>query len=91
MRTLASLEHYVLLGGDDRVVLHQYMTGRYAAAVAGGEVWMEVTTDYPWDGTVTIRVAGAPAGRWELAMRVPHWAEQPTLTVNGTAVDTGTR
>jgi len=49
---------------------------------------MEVTTDYPWDGTVRIRIARAPAGRWELAMRVPHWAEQPRLTVNGTAVDT---
>jgi uncharacterized protein len=87
MRTLASLEHYVLLGSDSRAVLHQYMTGRYAAAVAGGEVWMEVTTDYPWDGTVTIRVAKAPPGRWELALRVPHWGEQPTLTVNGTAMD----
>jgi len=88
MRTLASLEHYALLGADARAVLHQYMTGRYAAAVAGGEVRMEVTTDYPWDGTVTIRVSRAPAGRWELALRVPHWAEQPTLTVDGTAVDT---
>ena len=88
MRTLASLQHYVLLGGDDRVVLHQYMTGRYAAALAGREVRMEVTTDYPWDGTVTIRLAEAPATRWELALRVPQWAEQPTLTVNGTAVDT---
>jgi uncharacterized protein len=88
MRTLASLEHYVLLGGDARAVLHQYMTGRYAAALAGGEVCMDVTTDYPWDGTVTIRLAGTPAGPWELALRVPHWAEQPTLTVNGTAVDT---
>jgi uncharacterized protein len=88
MRILASLEHYILLGGDARAVLHQYMTGRYAADVAGGEVWLEVTTDYPWDGTVTIRVSGAPVGRWELALRVPHWAEQPTLTVNGTAVDT---
>jgi len=88
MRTLASLEHYVLLGSGVRAVLHQYMTGRYAAGVAGGEVQMEVTTDYPWDGTVIIRVAAAPIGRWELALRVPHWAERPTLTVNGTAVDT---
>ena len=88
MRTLASLEHYVLVGSDTRVVLHQYMTGRYAAAMAGGKVRMEVTTDYPWDGTITIRLAEAPAGTWELALRVPHWAEQPTLTVNGTAVDT---
>ena len=78
----------MLLGSDTRAVLHQYMSGRYAAGVAGGEVWMDVTTDYPWDGTVTIRVAEAPSGRWELALRVPHWAQQPTLTVNGTTVDT---
>jgi uncharacterized protein len=77
-----------LLGGDARAVLHQYMTGRYAAAVADGEVWLDVTTDYPWDGTVSIRLDRPPAGPWELALRVPHWAEQPTLTVNGTAVDT---
>lgn len=77
MRTLASLEHYVVLGSDTRAVLHQYLSGRYTAGVAGGEVWMEVTTDYPWDGTVTIRLAEAPAGRWELALRVPHWVEQP--------------
>ena len=88
MRTLASLEHYVLLGGGTRAVLHQYMSGRYAAALVGGEVMMDVTTDYPWDGTVTIRVAGAPASPWELALRVPHWVGQPTLTVNGTEVDT---
>ena len=88
MRILASLEHYVLLGGDARAVLHQYMTGRYAAAVAGGEVRLDVTTDYPWDGTVTIRLDRPPAGPWELALRVPYWAEQSTLTVNGTAVET---
>jgi uncharacterized protein len=88
MRILASLQHYVLLGGNARALLHQYLTGRYAAAVAGGEVWLEVTTDYPWDGTVTIRLDRPPAGRWELALRVPHWAEQPALTLNGTAVDT---
>jgi len=78
----------VLLGSEARAVLHQYLTGRYAASVAGGEVWMEVTTDYPWDGAVIIRIAETPAGRWELALRVPHWAQQPTLTLNGIAADT---
>ena len=88
MRTLASLEHYVLLGSETRAVLHQYMSGRYAVGVAGGEVRLDVTTDYPWDVTVTIRVAEAPAGLWELALRVPHWAKRPTLTVNGTEMHT---
>ncbi len=31
MRLLASLEHYVLLAGDRRVALHQYVPGRFTA------------------------------------------------------------
>jgi DUF1680 family protein len=83
MRTLASLENYVLLSSSTRVVLHQYMAGRYAAEVAEGEVVLEVATDYPWDGTVSVRVASAPDQLWELALRVPDWAQHPTLMVNG--------
>jgi uncharacterized protein len=86
MRTLASLEHYVLLGSPTRAVLHQYMPGRYAAQLADGEVVLEVATDYPWDGTVTVVIASAPHGTWELAVRIPDWAERPTLTVNGRKV-----
>jgi DUF1680 family protein len=83
MRTLASLEHYVLLGSPTRAVLHQYMTGRFAAELAEGEVVLEVTTNYPWDGTVTVEIASAPDRPWELALRIPDWAERPSLTVNG--------
>jgi DUF1680 family protein len=86
MRTLASLEHYVLLGSPMRAVLHQYMPGRYAAQLADGEVVLEVATDYPWDGTVTVVIASAPHGPWELALRIPDWAERPTLAVNGRKV-----
>jgi uncharacterized protein len=86
MRTLASLEHYVLLGSPSRAVLHQYMSGRYAAELADGEVVLEVATDYPWDGSVTVRIASAPYGPWELALRIPDWAERATLAVNGRGV-----
>jgi DUF1680 family protein len=86
MRTLASLEHYVLLGSPTRAVLHQYMPGRYAAQLADGEVVLEVATDYPWDGTVTVVIDSAPHGPSELALRIPVWAERPTLTVNGRKV-----
>jgi hypothetical protein len=44
------------------------MSGRYAAELAEGEVVVEVATDYPWDGTVTVRIASAPYGPWELAL-----------------------
>ena len=83
MRTLASLEHYVLLGSPSRAVLHQYMTGKYAAEVADGEVALEVATNYPWDSTVKVWVTSGPGGSWELALRIPEWAQQTTLSVNG--------
>jgi uncharacterized protein len=86
MRTLASLEHYVVLGSPAGAVLHQYMTGQYAVQAADGEVTLEVTTEYPWDGTVQVRLAAAPGGSWELALRIPEWVEQPSLSVNGSQV-----
>jgi DUF1680 family protein len=85
MRTLASLEHYVALSSDSEVRLHQYVAGTYALAVADGEAVLRVATDYPWDGRVRVVVESAPGGPWRLALRIPHWAERFTLTVNGEA------
>ncbi|GAA1434668.1 glycoside hydrolase family 127 protein [Microlunatus lacustris] len=87
MRLLASLEHYVLLSDERSLALHQYMTGTFAAEVAGGEARVAVTTDYPWDGAVSVRVEDGPDTSWTLALRVPGWAEGATLAVNGDAVE----
>ena len=87
MRLLASLEHYVLLADDHRVVLHQYASGRYT----GGELTVEVETDYPWNGVITVRVADAPPESRQLVLRVPEWCDRAvaSLTVND-ASDPGT-
>jgi len=86
MRTLASLEHYVVLSNDDEVRVHQYVSGVYAAAVAAGEVTLQVETEYPWEGRVRIVVESVPGGRWALGVRVPHWADGATVQVNGQPV-----
>ncbi len=86
MRTLASLEHYVVLSNDGEVKLHQYVTGSYGVAVAGGEATLRVETDYPWDGSIAVSTDAVPGGSWALRLRVPHWADGATLVVNGDAV-----
>jgi DUF1680 family protein len=88
MRTLASLEHYVVLSSTSEVRLHQYIPGTYASAVGGGEASLRVDTDYPWDGRVRIVTESAPGGAWGLSLRVPHWATSCTLQVNGEPVAT---
>jgi DUF1680 family protein len=86
MRTLASLEHYVVLSSAERVLVHQYIPGVYRASVGDGEASLRLETEYPWQGRVRIAVESAPGGRWGLSARVPHWAEGTSGAVNGEPV-----
>jgi DUF1680 family protein len=83
MRTLASLEHYVILSNTDEIRVHQYISGTYTAALGGGAAILSVATDYPWEGQVRIRIHSAPGEEWGLGLRVPHWAESVSVRVNG--------
>jgi DUF1680 family protein len=91
MRLLASLEHYVLLSSDSQVLLHQYIPGTYAAAVAGGEASFVVETEYPWDGRVRVRAEAVPGTAFALSLRIPHWAAGAAVQVNGETVDAEVR
>ena len=85
MRLLASLHHYLATTAADTLTIHQYAT----ATVTGAGLTVEVSTDYPWHGQVTVRVTGAPAEgaqpgagsataaedtERELAFRIPAWS-----------------
>ncbi|MEZ0165942.1 glycoside hydrolase family 127 protein [Kineococcus sp. LSe6-4] len=87
MRTLSQLDAYVATSSDRDgvagVQLHQFTTGE----VQAGGARVRVDTDYPWDGTVRVEVLESP-GEFELALRVPGWAEGAVATVVGEPVPT---
>lgn len=59
--------------------------GPVSATLAGG-VAVNVSTDYPFDDVVTVTLSGLPAGAavaYPLYIRVPSWATNATLAVNG--------
>ena len=87
-RTLASLAAYVATADDDGLQLHQYVSGTIEHRLADGrDLRVSVTTDYPDDGEIRVRVDSDAQGPWSLSLRVPGWAQQgATLTV-----DDGTR
>ena len=85
-RLLASLQAYFASTGADGVQLHQYASGTVAATLAGGRrVAFAVDTDYPSSGRITVRITGTDGGAWRLALRVPQWSAQTTVTIDGTA------
>ena len=66
MRLLASLHHYLATGNGDTLTIHQYASSTITGAtIAGAGLTVELDTDYPWDGLVTLRVTGATS--WDEA------------------------
>jgi hypothetical protein len=87
MRLLASLEHYVATQTDEGVQLHQYLPCRIRVERGNaGALELAITTGYPFDGTVVIRVVAAPTDSREIALRVPTWARDARCTLNGRRV-----
>lgn len=83
MRLVASLGGYLATETDAGLQLHQYVPG----SIDAGGARLRVDTEYPWDGLVRITVEEAPAGVWELALRLPSWSE--STYVNGRLASPG--
>jgi DUF1680 family protein len=87
MRLVASLQYYIATVADDVLYLHQFPAAAIAAPLADGRLEVEVESDYPWSGAITMRVRSAPPGRCGLAVRVPGWCTDVRLRLNGRPAD----
>lgn len=69
---------------EDALAVTAYGPSRVRAQVAGGELVIDEITDYPFTETITFRVESATASRdVALLLRIPEWADEWTLMVNG--------
>jgi len=63
-----------------------YSASRVTATVGEGtQVTIAQTTQYPFDGTVSLAIETATPVQFPLYLRVPDWCEHPALSINGTA------
>lgn len=85
-RTLASLGGYLATVDGRGIQIHQYATGVLNTRIDGLRgVRMTVTTDYPNDGVIAIRIEETDGAEWTLSLRVPEWAGVATLICDGEA------
>jgi len=85
-RTLASIGGYLATVRDNELALHLYADAEIDAPLPSGDrVRLTVNTAYPWDGA--IRVAVESAGSFTLALRIPGWSADASLTINGKPAD----
>jgi uncharacterized protein len=73
-RTLASVALYFATASDAGIQLHQYGDYRVSTGLAAGPVTVQVSSDYPASGEITVTVAQAPPAELSIRLRVPGWA-----------------
>jgi uncharacterized protein len=85
MRLLAQLEHYIATQDGSGIQIHQYASAQIAAALDhAGPVQLCVTSEFPLDGAVRVRVEEPGSRSWTLSIRRPAWCGgEPAVLVNG--------
>lgn len=86
-RTVASIGSYMYGVSVDEVGVHLY--GESTARLQVGVVPVTLTqrTEYPWNGRIVLTVdVDAPAS-FKLALRVPGWCRNASLSTDGEAID----
>lgn len=73
---------------DDGLALVALGPSTVETTVRGRAIRLEAETDYPFRDSVTLRYAGASPHRFPLWIRIPSWADCPT--VEGVAAKPGT-
>ena len=78
-RFIPSLPGYVYAVKDRDVYVNLFLSNSAELNVAGKEVYLSQTTDYPWRdnnrSVITLRIDKNKAGKFALKIRIPGWAQ----------------
>lgn len=87
-RLVASLGQYIYSANDTSGIhVHLYIGNEGIVSLQGQNVKLVQTTNYPWDGKVSVEVFPEESKAFGLSLRIPGWCTQYTITVNGAPVE----
>lgn len=84
VRTISEVQNYVYNLSDDGLYVNLYGGSQLKTNLKNGEnIQVTQTTDYPWDGQISLTIDKAPKKPFTLSMRIPGWCKGATISVNG--------
>lgn len=82
-RLLSSIASYAYETDEDTLYINLFMGGDIHTTLNGHMASLSISTHYPWEETVSIRVTDSSANRYTMAIRIPGWCKEKTFSVNG--------
>ena len=81
-RFIPSLPGYIYAVKDRNVYVNLFLSNKSSLSVAGKKVALSQTTDYPWNGDITVSVEQNAAGQFALKIRIPGWVRNQVVPSN---------
>ncbi len=89
-RLLASIQKYIYLKQGDTLYINQYIGSEVEFKLSNdSKVILKQTNDYPWKGNVKVSLFPEKESDFTINLRLPGWANQYNIKVNGKDVDVG--
>jgi DUF1680 family protein len=87
VRTIAEISNYAYSISDKGLWFNLYGANKLSSNLAdGSKIKLEQETNYPWDGHIKITIKETAAKSFSLFLRIPAWAQNAQLLVNGKEV-----
>ena len=81
-RFIPSLPGYVYAVKDRNVYVNLFLSNKGSLKVGGKKLTLSQTTDYPWNGDITINVDQNAAGQFAMKIRIPGWVRNQPVPSN---------
>ena len=86
-RLIGSLGGYLYSQGEDSLYVHLYTDSAASFSAGGGSAKLEVSTNYPWEGSVRIALDFERETTFTLGLRIPGWCMSWSVKANGKYVE----
>lgn len=73
-RLLASISNYIYAQNQSDLYVNLFASSKASVKMPTGEVMIQQSSDYPWDGNIRITLDKATTNRFRLLLRIPGWA-----------------
>lgn len=74
-RFMASVPGYVYTADDKNIMVNLFVGNEAAIPFGTNKVSLKQTTNYPWDGDISIEVTGDVKDAFNLLVRIPGWLQ----------------
>ena len=81
-RFIPSLPGYIYAVKDRDVYVNLFLSNSSQLSVGGKKVALSQSTDYPWNGDITLTVDQNAAGQFALKIRIPGWVRNQVVPSN---------